>query len=78
MATRVLSLTPDQLAWCQQTMPSFAKAYADVCRRDADVAANRAQFESAARAAQRRELFVVASGEPSQLPLQTKQAAAAN
>jgi hypothetical protein len=30
-------------------MPAFAAAYADVCRRDADVAANRAAFEAAAR-----------------------------
>lgn len=38
-------LTPEQLEWCQQRMPAFAAAYADVCRRDADVAANRAAFE---------------------------------
>ena len=49
MTTRPQNLTPDQLAWCQQRMPAFAAAYADVCRRDADVAANRAAFEAAAR-----------------------------
>jgi hypothetical protein len=49
MITRPQNLTPDQLAWCQQRMPAFAAAYADVCRRDADVAANRAAFESVAR-----------------------------
>ena len=38
------ALTPVQLAWCQQRMPAFAAAYAAVLRRDADVAANRAQF----------------------------------
>ena len=49
MITRPQNLTPDQLAWCQQRMPAFAAAYADVCRRDADVAANRAAFEAVAR-----------------------------
>ena len=49
MITRRQNLTPDQLAWCQQRMPAFAAADADVCRRDADVAANRAAFEAAAR-----------------------------
>ncbi len=45
MTTQSHSLTPHQLAWCAQNMPGFARSYADVCRRDADVAANRAQFE---------------------------------
>lgn len=37
-------LTADQIAWCKERMPAFALAYADVQRRDADVAANRAAF----------------------------------
>jgi endonuclease/exonuclease/phosphatase (EEP) superfamily protein YafD len=49
MITRPQTLTPDQLAWCQQRMPGFAAAYADVCRRDADVAANRAAFQAGVR-----------------------------
>lgn len=44
MATQLHDLTPVQLDWCRQNMPSFAKANADVLRRDADVAANWARF----------------------------------
>ncbi len=41
---RTQDLTPVQLDWCRQNMPGFAKANADVLRRDADVAANWAHF----------------------------------
>ena len=44
MASRTHDLTLVQLNWCRQNMPSFAKANADVLRRDADVAANWAHF----------------------------------
>lgn len=44
MATQAHDLTPVQLDWCRQNMPSFAKANADVLRRDADVAKNWAHF----------------------------------
>lgn len=37
-------LTARQLDWCRQNMPAFAKAEADVLRRDADVAASNARL----------------------------------
>lgn len=52
MRNRSTNLNARQLAWCQKTMPAFAKAYADVVRRDAEVAKNRAQFERAGEAAE--------------------------
>ena len=35
------TLTPAQIEACCKTMPGFARSYADVLRRDAEVAANR-------------------------------------
>ena len=40
----VRELKPHQLEWCRAKIPSFAPAEADVLRRDAEVAANRAYF----------------------------------
>ena len=36
------TLSPAQIEACCKTMPGFARSYADVIRRDAEVAANRA------------------------------------
>jgi len=57
--SRKHSLTAVQLAWCQRNMPSFAKAYADVCRRDAEVAANRARFEDAVQMPLSNKLYLI-------------------
>lgn len=48
MTTQRPDLTPSQLEWLRSVSPAFAKAYADVQRRDADVAKNRAMFEKPA------------------------------
>ena len=40
----IRELKPHQLEWCRKKIPSFAPAEADVLRRDAEVAANRAYF----------------------------------
>ena len=40
----IRELKPHQLEWCREKIPSFAPAEADVLRRDAEVAANRAYF----------------------------------
>ena len=39
------TLTPAQIEACCKTMPGFARSYADVIRRDAEVAANRAAMQ---------------------------------
>lgn len=44
---RAQDLTPVQLAWCRENMPSFRAANDAVRRRDADVAANWARFHPA-------------------------------
>ena len=59
--SRARGLTAVQLAWCQKNMPSFAKAYADVCRRDAEVAANRARFEDSAQMPLSNKLYLIDS-----------------
>ena len=39
------TLSPAQIEACCKTMPGFARSYADVIRRDAEVAANRAAMQ---------------------------------
>ena len=43
-ATRYDIMNERQIAWQKANCPAFAKSFADVQRRDADVAANRAMF----------------------------------
>lgn len=44
MTTQPHDLTPVQLEWCRDNMPSFRTANAAVLRRDADCERNRLQF----------------------------------
>ena len=45
MTMKPQTLTPAQIEACCKTMPGFARSYADVIRRDAEVAANRAAMQ---------------------------------